>query len=81
MVSHPMTCPELVELITGYLEDELAPRTRSRFEAHLDGCEDCRVHLDQMRQTLKVLGHLPEETLSEPGKRALLRAFRDWKHQ
>jgi anti-sigma factor RsiW len=73
-----LPCRELVELITEYLEDRLSPVDRARFEAHLAGCEPCRTYLDQFRQTIRVLGRLPEELLSPEARNALLEAFRDW---
>jgi anti-sigma factor RsiW len=73
-----MSCRELVELVTDHLEDRLSLRDRARFEAHLAECEDCETYLEQMRQTIRALGHLPEESLSDGARDALLRAFRDW---
>ena len=73
-----MPCRELEELITDYLEDRLSPQARARFEAHLDQCEACRTYVDQFRQTIRVLGRLPEESLSTQAQEALLAAFRGW---
>ena len=73
-----MTCRELVELVTDYLEDRLAPRDRARFEAHVAECEYCETYLQQMRQTIRALGYLPEESLSVEARDTLLSAFRDW---
>ena len=73
-----MSCQELVELITDYLEDRLSPVDRTRFEAHLAGCEACRTYLEQFRQTIRALGRLPEESLSPEARHALLDAFRGW---
>jgi anti-sigma factor RsiW len=73
-----MSCRELVELITDYLEDRLSSIDRARFEAHLAECEACRTYLDQFRQTIRVLGRLPEESLSLEARNTLLTAFRDW---
>lgn len=74
-----LTCQELVELVTHYLEDALAPVARSRFEAHLRDCEGCQVYLDQMRQTIRLTGQLSEASLSDAARRKLLDVFRDWK--
>ena len=74
-----MPCRELVELVTDYLEGRLMPRDRARFEAHLAECEYCETYLEQMRQTIRVLGRLPEESLSIEARDALLAAFRDWR--
>jgi anti-sigma factor RsiW len=73
-----MPCRELVELVTEYLEDRLAPLERARFEAHLAECEACRTYLEQFRQTIRALGRLPEESLSAEARDALLAAFRGW---
>lgn len=73
-----MPCRELVELITDYLEDRLLPVDRVRFEAHLAECEACRMYIDQFRQTIRVLGRLPEESLSTDARNTLVAAFRGW---
>ena len=73
-----MPCQELVELVTDYLEDRLAPVDRTRFEAHLVECEYCAAYLEQMRQTIRTLGRLPEESLTPAARDALLVAFRGW---
>lgn len=73
-----MPCRELVALVTDYLEDRLAPIDRARFEAHLRDCEACQVYVEQLRQTTRVLGRLPEDALSPEAQEALLGAFRTW---
>jgi anti-sigma factor RsiW len=73
-----MPCSELVELVTDYLEDRLSPTDRARFEAHIAECEYCDTYVDQMRQTIRTLGRLPEESLSPAARDALLAAFRGW---
>lgn len=78
-LSEDLTCAELVELVTEYLEDALPPRDRQRFEEHLASCDGCAAHLHQMRSTIAAVGRLTEEGLSEAAKRDLLEAFRDWK--
>jgi anti-sigma factor RsiW len=74
-----LTCRELVELVTDYLEDALPAADRSRFEAHIAGCEHCATYLRQMRDTLHVLGELPDESISPQAEADLRLAFRDWK--
>ena len=73
-----MSCRELVELVTDYLEERLSPADQARFEAHLTECEYCDTYLAQMRQTIGALGRLPEESLSREAREGLLSAFRDW---
>lgn len=74
-----MTCKELVELMTEYLEGTLPEDLRLRVEQHLSGCSGCTNYLEQMRQTIRLTGQLKEENLSEQQKDDLLSLFRDWK--
>ena len=74
-----MACQELVELVTSYLEGALPPVDRARFEAHLEGCGGCRTYLEQMRQTIRVLGTLPDGVIAPTVEQELLAAFRNWK--
>lgn len=73
-----MTCRELVELVTAWLDDALPAAERERFEAHLAECPYCRTYLDQMRQTAQLLGGLSESTIDPAARDALLARFRDW---
>ncbi len=79
MTAGDLSCKELVELVTEYLEDTLPPAERARFDAHLGKCDGCQTYLEQMRQTISALGTLEEETITEEAKRRLLEAFRGWK--
>jgi predicted anti-sigma-YlaC factor YlaD len=74
-----MTCQDLVELVTEYLEGALAPVDRERFEAHLRECDGCTGYLEQMRQLAAALGRLTEETIPEDARHTLLDAFGNWK--
>lgn len=73
-----LTCRELVEIITDYLEGALSPADRARFEAHIRTCDGCHAYLEQMRTTIRLAGTLTENHV-EPGARDhLLQLFRDW---
>ncbi len=74
-----MTCRELVDVITEYLEGTLADVERARFEEHLGDCRSCATYLDQMRATIAALGELREESVSAEARAELLEAFRGWK--
>ncbi len=76
-----LSCQELVELVTDYLEDALPPPERERFERHLAECGNCEIYLDQMRRTIELTGSLGPDSISPEAEQALLRAFRDWKPQ
>ena len=74
-----LSCRELVELVTEYLEDALPADERARFEEHIGGCSGCGTYLEQMRQTIEAVGHLPEDGLTPGAERTLLEAFRGWR--
>ena len=74
-----MSCKELVELVTDYLEGTLSPADQGRFELHLSDCEGCGLYIDQMRLTIKAVGQLTEDSIDPVVKDELLAAFRDWK--
>ena len=74
-----LSCQELVELVTDYLEDALAPAERASFEHHIDGCKGCHEYVRQLRQTIELTGSLTPADISSEAEAALLAAFRDWK--
>jgi anti-sigma factor RsiW len=78
-MTEEMSCRELVELVTEYLEGRLSAVDRRRFEEHMAGCPGCQTYLEQMRASLRLLGGLSEETLPPSMRDELLRAFRSWK--
>ncbi len=79
MTSNELTCRELVEVVTEYLEGTLPPDERARFEAHLAECPYCRIYLEQMRRTIRTLGMLTEDAIQPAVRDELLQLFWDWK--
>ena len=78
-MSGDMSCKELVEAITNYLEGAMGAEDRARFEAHLEICPFCVTYLEQMRQTIATVGVLDEDSIAPETRRDLLVAFRDWR--
>lgn len=79
MIQDDLTCQELVELVTDYLEGRLSSEERARFEAHLADCPYCGIYLEQIRQLIRALGRLTEDTIPTSARDELLQVFRDWK--
>ncbi len=79
LTAEAMSCQELVELVTAYLEGTLTPKERTRFDGHLAECATCQVYLEQIRQTIALTGRVTPEALSPDAERDLLQAFRSWK--
>ena len=78
MSERGLTCHEVVEIITDYLEDALSPADRRRVDEHLAGCGGCTAYLEQMRETIRLTGMLTEEQIPEEQRQELLVAFRTW---
>ena len=74
-----MTCRQVVELMTDYLEGDLSEIDRARFEEHIAGCDGCRAYLAQLSTTRKVLRKLADEPIPADLQSELLDAFRNWK--
>ena len=74
-----LTCKEMVELVTDYLEGALPAHMRARFDQHLTACDPCVVYVEQMRQTIAALGCLPEEAIAEKDLKTLTEHFRRWR--
>jgi len=74
-----LSCQELVELVTDYLEGALPADLHRRFDAHIAHCAGCQTYLAQMRTTIRATGQLSVESLSPEAEQALLHAFRGWR--
>ena len=78
-VDNEMSCKELVELMTDYLEGALTAADRMRFEAHLAECPWCVEYVAQIERTITAVGASWRNVESDAGMAELLELFRDWK--
>jgi anti-sigma factor RsiW len=77
-VTAGLSCQQLVELVTAYVEGVLPDTDRARFEEHVDSCHGCVVYVDQIRATIRLTGETRhEETLPPDAREALIAHFRD----
>ncbi|HEU5346445.1 MAG TPA: zf-HC2 domain-containing protein [Ktedonobacterales bacterium] len=74
-----MTCKQLVELVTAYFENALPTDECAAFDRHVGACPGCATYVEQMRQTIALVGGLREDDISPDAERNLLQAFRGWK--
>jgi anti-sigma factor RsiW len=77
-VGADIACREMVEFITDYLEGALPRGERKRFERHLAACDGCTAYVEQMRQTIQLVGRIEPDELTPATRDALLHTFRDW---
>ena len=51
----PLSCEDVNQFIIDYLEETIPPRTRTRFEAHLEQCATCGSYFEQYLQTVDMV--------------------------
>jgi anti-sigma factor RsiW len=78
LLTRPLACQELVELVTAYFDGGLSRRDRRRFERHIGGCDNCTAYVEQMRLVIEASGRLREDDLEPSAREELLEAFRGW---
>ena len=73
-----LTCRELAELVTDYLERVLPGRERIRVEQHLIVCTACSRFVEQMRATIGLTATVELDELGPQSRRALLASLEPW---
>ena len=74
-----LSCQQVMELITDYLENALLPEMRKLLEEHVAECPDCENYFEQMQLTIDMLHQVARESVFPATKQELLQLFRDWK--
>ncbi len=73
-----LSCKQITELVTEYLEGHMGLADRMRFQMHLGMCKHCRAYLRQMKTTIAALGHVPDESMPEDVRAELRKRFAGW---
>ena len=74
-----LSCQEIVELVTDYIEGAMPLEEHRRFAHHLSYCPGCVTYVEQIRETIRATGEIPrEETLSPELREGLVAEFRAW---
>lgn len=79
MTLDELTCQELVELVTDYLDGAMAAADVRRSDEHLTICDGCTTYLDQFRKTIDLAGRLTPDSVDPAAEAELLAAFRGWR--
>jgi anti-sigma factor RsiW len=58
-----LTCQELVNFLMDYLDGQLPPDQRRRFEEHLNVCPPCVAYVQNYRSTVTLSRRLAEHPL------------------
>lgn len=76
---HMLSCQEVTEIVTDYLEGRLSLMDKVRFHLHVGMCVNCRRYLRQMRETVRGLGRLTNPSIPDEVQDELMKRFRKWK--
>jgi anti-sigma factor RsiW len=71
-----ISCREIVEIVTDYLEGGLSAEEREAVELHLNLCDGCDDYLAQMRLAIELTGRIDGAALSPEVEQELVAAFR-----
>jgi anti-sigma factor RsiW len=74
-----ISCREVVELVTDYLDGALSDAETDRMEEHLKLCPPCVEYVDQIRATAQLAAVAAVELELRPDRDTLLRVFREFK--
>jgi anti-sigma factor RsiW len=74
-----LSCKELVELVTEYLDGAMAEADRARFDEHLAICPPCVEYVAQIGRTIRTVGATWRDLEDSRQAAELLEVFRDWK--
>ena len=79
-MNNELSCQEMIEVVTNYLDGALPPDEQQRFDRHLSRCAGCNTYVDQIRETIRQTGMVPrEESLSPVLREQIVEQFRNWK--
>ncbi len=78
-LARELTCQEIVELVTEYLEGAMAPEQLDLFEQHVVFCQGCDAYLDQMRRSIALSGCLGEAEVDPAVLDRLMAVVRGWR--
>lgn len=76
-----MTCEQGRELLSVYLDGEVAGADRQALEAHLEECSACRTRLHAMRALKHAIARLPSREAPPGAVRARIEAIRFGRHR
>jgi predicted anti-sigma-YlaC factor YlaD len=74
-----LTCQQVVELVTAYLENTPLPAMRKQVEEHTAACPGCTNSIEQVRLTISMLRQGAQELVFPATKQKLLQHFRNWR--
>jgi len=59
-----MTCKEVLESLSGYMDEELKQEVAVEMKKHIGLCTDCRAEFDTLTMTIKLYRHFETPQMS-----------------
>lgn len=56
-------CPDYIHSLNDYLDGDVSPELCAEIEKHIGECQNCRIMVDTLKQTVKLCREGREETL------------------
>lgn len=53
-MGHQLSCREILERLSDYIDEELDPSICDEIEKHMDGCSPCIAFLNTLKKTVKL---------------------------
>lgn len=76
-----LTCQELTEVVTDYLEGRMGLVNRLRFRLHVGMCRPCKDFLRARKLTIEAVGSLPPDPMPPEVRDELLERFKGWRRE
>ncbi len=73
-----LSCKQITDLVTDYLEGRMGFADRMRFQMHVGMCKHCRAYLRQMKATVAAVGRLPDEPMPDAVRDEMRERFASW---
>ncbi|MBV9484872.1 MAG: zf-HC2 domain-containing protein [Frankiaceae bacterium] len=77
--ARPLVCRDAVSIMSDFVDGRLPRREANRLERHLADCPHCHEHLEQLRLTIRTLGHAEPEALTETALDDLIEVYQRWR--
>jgi anti-sigma factor RsiW len=74
----PLSCKEVVELVSDFIDGALPPGLRVRMEAHLTGCDPCIEYVGQIRATVALAAQTTPDPIDPATSSNLIDLYRTW---
>lgn len=72
------SCPNIVDVFSRYLEDEISPQHCEEMQRHLDNCDHCEQTCDTLRETLSMCQRVPAPAIPAEVQHAVREAVQNF---